>query len=276
MVLVHFPPFFYLGVVDLFGGSGGLVEYKASLLASHGFAALALAYLAYDDLPLHPEYFDLEYFEEAAEWLLHHPSVVPNGVGVHSLCMGTWLGLLFASYRNDLVKAVIAISPWNAPYWKPYRYKGKLSNEFHYSTEHMRITDEGIILRYCTQHAKEFALPSAELPAVTPVERITCPVLLVYGTDDMCIDAEFTTGRIFERLKAEGKEALCTILRHPNAGHIVEPPYTPLCHAAYMRPFKQHWVYGGDPKDHALAQEITWENILDFLRQNLRSFKSSL
>lgn len=35
----------------MLGEVGGLVEYKASLLASHGFAALALAYLNFDDLP---------------------------------------------------------------------------------------------------------------------------------------------------------------------------------------------------------------------------------
>lgn len=32
-------------VLDLWGGGGNLVEYRASLLASHGFAALALDYL---------------------------------------------------------------------------------------------------------------------------------------------------------------------------------------------------------------------------------------
>ncbi|TKC46379.1 hypothetical protein EI555_011059, partial [Monodon monoceros] len=38
-------------VIDLFGGIGGLIEIRASLLASHGFAVLALAYCDYEDLP---------------------------------------------------------------------------------------------------------------------------------------------------------------------------------------------------------------------------------
>ena len=33
------------GLLDLWGGGGRLVEYRAALLASHGFAALALDYL---------------------------------------------------------------------------------------------------------------------------------------------------------------------------------------------------------------------------------------
>ena len=46
--------FYTVGVMDLLGGTGGLVEFKASLLASRGFAALALAYFGYDDLPSSP------------------------------------------------------------------------------------------------------------------------------------------------------------------------------------------------------------------------------
>lgn len=61
--------------MDLFGGIGGLIEFRASLLAAHGFAVLALAYFAYEDLPKALWEVDLEYFEEAANLLLAHPKV---------------------------------------------------------------------------------------------------------------------------------------------------------------------------------------------------------
>ena len=48
------------GVIDLFGGAGGLMEFRASLLASRGFATLALAYWNYDDLPSRLEKVDLD------------------------------------------------------------------------------------------------------------------------------------------------------------------------------------------------------------------------
>ena len=267
---------FFAGIIDLFGGAGGLIEFKASLLASHGFAALSLAYFAYDDLPSSPQYIDLDYIEEAAEWLYYHPKVLPNGIAIHSYCMGSWVGLLLASYRTDLIKAIVAISPWHATFWIPYKYKGKLSNVFRYQEDDIRITDEGLILRYCTRLAKEFALPLAELSAVTPIERITCPVLLVFGTDDLCIDSDFTVSYISEQLKAAGKDSLCTVLQFRGAGHRIEPPYSPMCYATYMKPFKQYWVLGGKPQSHALAQEISWHKILDFLQQKLTNFKSSL
>ncbi|KAB0391388.1 hypothetical protein E2I00_015605 [Balaenoptera physalus] len=60
-------------VIDLFGGIGGLIEIRTSLLASHGFAVLALAYCDYEGLPFRLEKVDLEYFEEDANFLLRHP-----------------------------------------------------------------------------------------------------------------------------------------------------------------------------------------------------------
>lgn len=63
------------GVVDMFGTAGGLLEYRSAQLASRGFASLALAFLAYDDLPKGLEEFDIVYFEEAVEFLLKHEKV---------------------------------------------------------------------------------------------------------------------------------------------------------------------------------------------------------
>ena len=265
---------FVLGVVDLQGGSGGLEEFKASLLASRGFAGLALAYFAYDDLPSLPQYIDLDYIEEAVEWLYHHPKVLPNGIAIQSYCLGSyWVAFLLASYRTDLIKAIVAISPWHAPLWKPYRYKGKLSNEFRCPEENIKITDEGLVFRHCIPLAKESAVTSAELPALTPVGKIACSVLFIFGADDLWIDCDFTVGYILEQLKATGKESLCTVMRFPGAGHRIEPPYSPHYHTTYMKPFKQHWVLGGETQSHALAQEISWHKNLDFLQQNLKKIE---
>lgn len=55
------------GVVDLYGTAGGLVEYRAALLASHGFVVLALAYFNFDDLPSGLDQLHVEYFEVRKE-----------------------------------------------------------------------------------------------------------------------------------------------------------------------------------------------------------------
>lgn len=54
---------------------GRLTEPRASLLANKGYVVLALAYLAYQDLPKKPENLDLEYFEEAVTYLRRQPEV---------------------------------------------------------------------------------------------------------------------------------------------------------------------------------------------------------
>ena len=63
------------GIVDILGAGGGLLEYRASLLAGKGFAVMALAYYNYEDLPKSLENLHLEYFEEAVNYLLNHPQV---------------------------------------------------------------------------------------------------------------------------------------------------------------------------------------------------------
>nr|XP_054369771.1 peroxisomal succinyl-coenzyme A thioesterase isoform X2 [Mirounga angustirostris] len=60
------------GIIDIFGIGGGLMEYRASLLAGHGFATLALAYYNFEDLPKEIDGIHLDYFEEALCYMLQH------------------------------------------------------------------------------------------------------------------------------------------------------------------------------------------------------------
>lgn len=51
------------GIIDVMGAAGGILEFRAALLANHGFAALALPYYKYPGLPDHLSDVDLEYFQ---------------------------------------------------------------------------------------------------------------------------------------------------------------------------------------------------------------------
>lgn len=59
----------------MYGDEGGLIEFRSSLLATRGFAALSLPYFDFEDLPKVMKEFKLEYFEEAARFLRRHPKV---------------------------------------------------------------------------------------------------------------------------------------------------------------------------------------------------------
>lgn len=259
----------------MLGGVGGLVEFKASLLASHGFAALALAYMGYDDLPESPPSVDMEYFEEAANWLSCHPKVLPHGIGVHAICYGSWIALLMASLKMSAVKAVVAISPVINAFPVPFRYKGKISEILPFENSKKIYTEEGCIWRYAIPSVDNVTPLVSKYSPVVPVEDISCPVLLVHGTGDLNVNSDFATDLILNRLKNQGREHLCSILRYPEAGHLIEPPYTPLCYACFPgNAFKwsgdKYIVMGGEMNAHARAQEDAWPKILSFLRTNLQ------
>ncbi|XP_046562018.1 bile acid-CoA:amino acid N-acyltransferase-like [Haliotis rubra] len=89
------------GVLDMFGSAGGLTEFRAALLASKGFACFALAYLRYDDLPSSMADIDFDYFLDAVDWLVSHPSVLPGGIGVVGTSKGGELAFLLGMSTNQ-------------------------------------------------------------------------------------------------------------------------------------------------------------------------------
>ncbi|KAK7477466.1 hypothetical protein BaRGS_00031290 [Batillaria attramentaria] len=84
------------GVIDMFGTAGGVMEVRAALLASHGFATLALPFFRYDDLPSTLEEVQFQYFEEASEWLSSHKAVRDGGIGVVGVSKGAEFALIMA------------------------------------------------------------------------------------------------------------------------------------------------------------------------------------
>ena len=159
-------------MIDLLGGAGGLVEFKVSLLASHGFAALALAYMACDDLPKNSPNVNMEYFEKAANWLSSHPKILPHGIGVHAICYGSWIALLMASLQMKAIKTVVAISPLVHAHYTGYEYKGKVSEVIPFDESKKIATEEGCIWRYSFSTDTDFNTPVSKYPHLTPVENI--------------------------------------------------------------------------------------------------------
>ena len=268
-------------MIDLLGGAGGLIEFKASLLASRGFAALALAYMGFEDLPAFPTVMDMDYFEEAANWLSHHPEVIPHGIGVHATCFGSWIALLMASLKMNAVKSVVAISPVITASLMPFAYKGKISSGITFVKEQTLTIPEGAIFRFGHSPVNSHKAPVSRNLQLSPVENICCPVLMVYGTDDLSVHPEFSVTYTQNALANNGREHLCSVLCYWNAGHLIEPPYTPHCYACYMHHFGKwsghyHLVWGGEMKCHARAQEDAWPKILTFLQKHLEAVKSKL
>uniref|UniRef100_F7C1U8 Bile acid-CoA:amino acid N-acyltransferase n=1 Tax=Monodelphis domestica TaxID=13616 RepID=F7C1U8_MONDO len=135
------------GVIDLFGGIGGLVEFRASLLASHGFATLALAYFAYDDLPKNLDVIDIEYFEEAADILLRHPKVLGPSIGIVSVSRGAQIGMAMATFLKQ-VAATVCINGVFLAEQVVIKYRNEKFFSFSQHLERLRINELGLLQGY--------------------------------------------------------------------------------------------------------------------------------
>ncbi|KAM5299927.1 bile acid-CoA:amino acid N-acyltransferase [Ctenodactylus gundi] len=259
------------GVIDLFGGIGGLVEFRASLLAARGFAVLALAYFAYEDLPDALLEVDLEYFEEAADLLLAHPKILGPGIGVISVSKGAEIGLAMACYLKQVV-ATVCINGSNAIFDVPLRYRDLIVTPIHSAQECIQVHISGAVR---LRHFKGDPQDEMHRQSVLPVEKAQGCILFVVGERDECLSSRAYAKQAMEQLQRHGKSS-GKLLAYPGAGHLIEPPYSPLCFASWNPGLSWPLLWGGDPVAHATAQEHSWREIRKFFRQHLICSRSKL
>lgn len=202
--------------VLVLGGSEGSLNYvmerTAALFASHGFAALALAYFGTGKLPSTLARIPLEYFETAIGWLKSQPGVDPDRLGVMGTSRGGELALLLGSMFDDL-KAVVSyvgsgyviggLSEVGAPAWT---WKGK---PVPFLTEALYRSGK---------------MESVEIP----VEKINGPMLLVSADADEIWQSTPLSRAAWDRLRRLGHPFADQFLTFPGAGHMIFPPYLPL------------------------------------------------
>ncbi|KFO19066.1 bile acid-CoA:amino acid N-acyltransferase [Fukomys damarensis] len=253
------------GVIDLYGNTGGLVEFRASLLASHGFASLALAFLAYEDLPAYLEKVDLDYFEEAANFLLGHPKVCGPGLGIVSLCKGAEIGLSLAIHLKQITATVLINGP-NFVISVPQVYHGQIRQPAPFSIEHTSTNALGFAEFY-----RSYEGIGAEMSQhILPIEKAKGHFLFIVGEEDKNINAKVYYAHATEQLRRNGKNNW-TLLSYPGAGHMIEPPYSPLCLASRISLLLTPIHWGGEVIPHAAAQEHAWQEILKFFGKHLIS-----
>ena len=198
--------------------------------------------------------------------MLRQPNVTSGGVGVMSVSSGCQFALLLGIQRPDLVKAVVTVSPF----------------AFSISTwtwQHLQIedypkpdygTDGSLVLGEF--HTKVLETLGDDSPKLIPLEKLLCPVLYVYGGDDVHSRSDVMVKNMCDRMRKHGRQLLCNVLGYPGAGHLIEPPYTPHCPKSFVKSRGKHIsvAWGGDSVRHAYAQEDSWFRILHFFRKNLK------
>ncbi|XP_036433189.1 peroxisomal succinyl-coenzyme A thioesterase-like isoform X2 [Colossoma macropomum] len=250
------------GLLDMWGGGRGLVEYRAALLASHGFVSLALEYLSSDELNIST--IDVSYFETAYQILQSHAMVQRDRLALFGLSFGSAIALSMAAYSKIIKpRCCVCISGSHATPVQTTVLEAV--QEISKKIDKVRIEDNQIIWR-------DIMLPIPADPSMkVHVGQIKCPVLLVNGGDDQNWPAVESAEDMVRIMEKAGNLHLLQVLTYPGAGHLIEPPYTPHHRASnfVLGKDKVVMLWGGQPKPHADAQEDSWEKILAFLRQHL-------
>ncbi|XP_046567120.1 acyl-coenzyme A amino acid N-acyltransferase 1-like isoform X2 [Haliotis rubra] len=233
----------YPAVLDMFGGTGGLFEFRAALLASRGFLTFALAYLLHDGLPRAFEELDFDYFLEAAEMLYEHPRAQPGGIGVIGSSFGAGLTNMLASFC-DKVTAAVAINGVPVSPLRDQDINGQTVIGYIPSVE--AAYDEQSVLY------KDYD--------VLPIWRYGAKLLHLVSEDDKVVFVS-SYRHLMAKVPQDKAHNIQTVF-YPGAGHLLEPPYAPLCRESYVTGGTRV-LWGGERKSHAVAQEDSWKRILD-------------
>ncbi|XP_073440874.1 acyl-coenzyme A amino acid N-acyltransferase 1-like [Dendrobates tinctorius] len=258
------------GVIDLFGGVGGLLEFRSSLLASRGFASLALAYFGYDDLPIFLGEVDLKYFEEAAQFLCNHPKVSGDGVGVVGICKGAEIALGMASYLPQ-VAATVCINGPNAVNGINMVCGDHIVKPIPFKKERILKANFG---SYTFTNAVGDPRKPEFQDSIIPLEKASGPILFFVGNKDQhCNNLVFVT-EAKSRAEKYGKKDVY-VQCYPGAGHLLEPPGSPFCPFSEGQYFPVPLAWGGELQPHCRAQETSWKEMQEFFRKNIRCSQRS-
>jgi len=105
--------------------------------------------------------------------------------------------------------------------------------------------------------------------ATIPVENIRCPILIISGEEDNMLPSSVAGKSIMEQLNTHNSKIQKKLIIYPNAGHaIFAIPYSPSIDLPAH--IKTSWVpFGGTQEGNARAQKESWQEVLDFLKENL-------
>jgi dienelactone hydrolase len=224
----------------------------AGMLASHGYATLALAYFGVDPLPAELVEIPLEYFARAIAWLHRQEAIEPDRLGLVGVGRGGELALLLGT-AFPVIRVVVS-----------YVGSGYMHCGYGFPGMYDRAawTLRGNPLPYYEQGDPDAAM--------IPVEHIKGAVLLISGQDDQTWESSTLSDAARVRLEQHNHSSPYEHISYGGAGHLIRFPYQPTTVSGFIHPLSGLPVYfGGNPKDTAFACADSWRRVLGFLNRHL-------
>ena len=228
-------------VLVLGGSTGGLAwsDQAAALLASRGYAALALSYFDFRGAggrPRRLEEIPLEYFKSAIDWLKGETG--EDQAGILGISKGAEAALLTASVYAGDIRSAAAYVP--SGYAFEGVYTGRRRNRSSWSlggkpvpflsypeeTKLGMFMREGELLRI-HRDALDRADAGTVQAAALPVDRIGCPLLLISAGRDATWPSSYMAEDIVRRMEQAGRGGQVIHRDYPGAGHCFQVPGLP-------------------------------------------------
>jgi len=244
------------GVLVLGGSEGGYPGRRAAWLASHGYAALALAYFHFDDLPRLLAGIPLEYFGRALSWMAQRPEIMPDRIAVMGTSRGGELALQLGS-MYPRIRAVVAYVPSNVRY---PACCGLTPVPYAWSWQGRPLAFHPIR-----------GAPDLAMTAAIAVENTQGSLLLISGEADGVWPSSSMADSVVTRLQRHQFAYSVEHLKYPHAGHVAgRPEIVPAWMGTAKHPISgQEMNAGGSPQGNAESSLEAIPKVLDFLRQNL-------
>lgn len=277
-------------VLALHGTEGKVPWLLGAMLASHGYATLALQYFdptGKEELPPSLVEIPLEYFERAIDWVFDRPSVAGDHVGVIGPSIGGELTLLLGATLSR-IGVVVGYVPsglvWQGPGGERpmWTYEGEPVPFVPFEVNRDSVSSLG---KAATAGVRGRPIRVAELfqpslddldtksveAATIPVEEIDGPVLLISGKDDGIWPSTALSEIAMQRLEKHDHPYPYKHLAYENAGHIISVPTQP---TTYWDAFEVMpgvtLDAGGTAPGNAHAAADSWPHVLNVLAEGLR------
>lgn len=215
-------------VILIGGGQWG--DYWAQQFANKEMVGLSIPYIGKEGLPRLPEEIELEYFENAINWLREQPEVDPNKIVVMGASRNAELALVIASTFPKSISGVIAyapssvswsntVLPYNSNELKPsWKYKGidipyvpmdKISGSKSSTINTLGYWENGLSKKELVEDA------------TIKVEKIKGPILLLSGKDDQVWPSSRMADMLEKRLVEYNFKYQFENIQYDNTGHLI-------------------------------------------------------